>query len=162
MTSTEHYNTWYVKITIHVDRTTHCPERVFTTHNRNSSYAKLKHATWQLKLQEIQHITKTSNSIPYTVKHSSCLNEMEDNRIHWVGDGVSITDSMASWPGGKKLYRGRSSRSPIWWRTNYTESVHKIPLDEELQLTLLPFDNNNIVSNTISMWELQSKYIEYL
>jgi len=41
-------------------------------------------------------------------------------------------------------------------------SVHKIPLDEELQLTLLPFDNNNIVSNTISMWELQTKYIEYL
>jgi len=132
MTSTEHYNTWYVKITIHVDRTTHCPERVFTTHNRNSSYAKLKHATWKLKLQEIQHITKTSNSIPYTVKHSSCLNEMEDNRIHWVGDGVSITNSMASWPGYKKLCRGHSkskshlmknklysecTQNSTWWRT---------------------------------------------
>ena len=34
MTPTEHYNTWYVKITIHIGKTTHCPERVFTTHNR--------------------------------------------------------------------------------------------------------------------------------
>ena len=34
MTPTKHYNTWYVKITIHVDKTAHCPEWVRTTHNR--------------------------------------------------------------------------------------------------------------------------------
>ena len=33
MTSTAHYNTWHAMITIHVERTPHCPETVFTAHN---------------------------------------------------------------------------------------------------------------------------------
>ena len=35
-------STWYVTITVHVDRTAHCPERVFTTFDMTSYQRKIE------------------------------------------------------------------------------------------------------------------------
>ena len=63
----QNHNTRYVTITIHVDRTAHCPERVFTTHNRTLHEHKTE--TRNMTIKVMQNTTQQNQDIKLNTLH---------------------------------------------------------------------------------------------
>ena len=61
------HNTQYVTITIHVDRTAHCPERVFTTHNRTPQERKTE--TRNMTIKVMRNTTQHNQDIKLNTLH---------------------------------------------------------------------------------------------
>ena len=72
------HNTRYVTITIHVDRTAHCPERVFTTHNRTPQERKTE--TRNMTIKVMRNTTQHNQDIKLNTLHL-CTTSIKSRRI---------------------------------------------------------------------------------